>query len=265
MHRKRSKHFLIKGYSVGHMVRLTLPEPKLFRTGIEALSKLITDAQFIISPEEGMKLIAMDPSNIAMVIWKILPSAFSEFDVPEETKIGVNMSQINPIVKRIKARDVVTFEIEENIMKIIITGAFKRTFTIPLLELGEREYPEPELEFKVKAEIDADVIAETVKDAKIIADALKITAEEDKITMLAEGELSKAIIELTRESPALVSLEVQEPSKASYSIDYLEKIVRTSKVSDILTLQFATDYPARFDFKALERMELTFILAPRLE
>ncbi len=249
------------------MVRLTLPEPKLFRTGIEAVSKLITDAQFVISPEEGLKMVAMDPSNIAMVIWKLLPSAFSEFDVPEEKKIGLNMSQVTPIVKRIKARDVVTFELDEenNLLKIIISGAFKRTFTIPLLELGEREYPEPELEFKVKAEIDADVIAETVKDAKIIADALKITAEEDKITMLAEGELSKAIIELTRESPALVSLEVQEPSKASYSIDYLEKIVKASKVSDILTLQFATDYPARFDFKALERMELTFILAPRLE
>lgn len=248
------------------MVRMTLPEPKLFRAGITSMSKLITDAQFVISPD-GLKVVAMDPSNIAMVIWKLLPSAFSEFDVPEEKKIGLNMSQITPIVKRIKARDVITLELDEekNLLKIIITGAFKRTFTIPLLELGEREYPEPELDFKVKAEIDADVLKETVKDAKIVADALKITAEEGKLTMLAEGELSKAIVELTRDSPALVSLEVKEPSRASYSIDYLEKIVGASSVSDILMLQFSTDYPARFDFRALERMELTFILAPRLE
>ncbi len=247
------------------MVRLTLPETKLFRYGIAAIEKLITDAMIEISPEKGFQLIAMDPSNIAMVIWTIRPEAFSEFEVEEATKFGISIGHISPIIKRIKAKDTLTLSLEENTLKLTLHGAFKRVFTAPLLGEFEREYPEPNIEFKVDAEMDADVIKEAVRDIKIISDAMKIEADEDKIVMSAEGELKKARIELTRDSPALISLNVKEPSKASYSIDYLSKIATAAQVSDTLGLKFATDWPARFEFKALERMNLTFILAPRIE
>ncbi|MCP6727575.1 MAG: DNA polymerase sliding clamp, partial [Patescibacteria group bacterium] len=55
-----------------------------------------------------------------------------------------------------------------------------------------------------------------------------------------------------------------ENCSAKYSLEYLQKFIKGAKLSEKTILQFAEDHPLRIDFK-IEQIELSFILAPRVE
>ena len=72
------------------MFTLKLNDPKILNNTIGTISEFISDATFQIT-NEGLKLVAMDPANISMVILTLLPSAFTEYQVNEPSKITINL------------------------------------------------------------------------------------------------------------------------------------------------------------------------------
>ena len=57
-------------------MRLTLAEPKYLKESVSIISELVNEARFNIN-QDAIELVAMDPSNFAMVIFKLLSSAFT--------------------------------------------------------------------------------------------------------------------------------------------------------------------------------------------
>ena len=60
------------------MFSIKLSEPRILNGVVMILSDFITEATFSFQ-KESIKLIAMDPANISMVVLNILPSAFTEY------------------------------------------------------------------------------------------------------------------------------------------------------------------------------------------
>jgi DNA polymerase III sliding clamp (beta) subunit (PCNA family) len=48
-------------------MKLTLAEPKYLKDGLSIISEIVTEATFDITTD-GVKLVAMDPANVAMVV-----------------------------------------------------------------------------------------------------------------------------------------------------------------------------------------------------
>ncbi|MEM3616171.1 MAG: DNA polymerase III sliding clamp, partial [Candidatus Methanomethylicia archaeon] len=63
----------------------------------------------------------------------------------------------------------------------------------------------------------------------------------------------------------LIELNVKEPSSSTYSLNYLEDLVKTSKASEILTLEFSNDMPMKLSFELPNNGRITYYLAPRIE
>ena len=59
-------------------------------------------------------------------------------------------------------------------------------------------------------------------------------------------------------------MENKEAIKSKYSIEYLKKIIKGSKLADTVTLQFNKDYPLRLDYLVKDKLSLSIILAPRV-
>ena len=53
----------------------------------------------------------MDPANVAMVIFKLLSSAFTEYSITEPREIGINLANLKQVLRRASAGDKVVLEI----------------------------------------------------------------------------------------------------------------------------------------------------------
>lgn len=144
-------------------------------------------------------------------------------------------------------------------------GTSKRSFSVPLIDEVVKEQKVPDLSFKCEVQIEAGVIKDAVRDAAMVSDAVSMMAKSDSFSMFAKADSSDAKMELTKDSPSLISISCDGDCRAKYSVDYLEKMIKAAKVADTLVLKFAPDYPLRMDYKALDKLQLTFILAPRVE
>ena len=113
-------------------MKLTLAEPTYLKESVSIISDLVNEARFKITPD-AIELVAMDPANVAMVIFKLLSSSFTEYDVKEEQEISINLSNLKQILRRAGANDMLTLEIEDNKLKIQLKGDSTRTFNLPLI------------------------------------------------------------------------------------------------------------------------------------
>ena len=244
-------------------MRVVLQDVEILKVAMDTLSSFITEGTLNFE-KDGINLMAMDPSSVAMLILKILPSMFLEYNVNDE-KITIPMQELTRIVKRCKTSERLVLENKENKLIVTIEGNYKRKFYLPIIEPSESITKAPQLKFNVIAKLDSNVIENAVKDAEMVSDNIIISADKSGIKMIANGTNSNTELLIEKDSPSLESLGVKEDSKAKYSIDYLDRILKATKLSKNIILKFSTDYPLELEFIKVDKLKLTFILAPRVD
>ncbi len=240
---------------------IKLDNPSILADAISVISDLVLEVKAKVK-KDGFEIIAIDPANVALVVLKIPSKAFSQYEVDKEEELGLNLEDFKQILKRINSPLII--ERKENTLKLKTQDKSKKMFSLSLIDLDAEERKIPELTFETKIEMPSIVFSEVINDALIVADSCSFITDQqqDSFTVEAKGTLNQSKTEFTSDE---IKLEAQN-SKAKYSLEYLAKFVRASKIAPKMAINYSTDYPARFDFINLENnIELSFILAPRVE
>ena len=246
-------------------MKLTLAEPKYLKESITIISDLVNEARFKVT-KDSIELVAMDPANVAMVIFKLLSSTFTEYDVKKDVEIAINLNNMKQIMRRAKPNDMLTLELDpDNKLKIQLKGTNLRTFNLPIIELDEKEQKIPDLKFPVTVKMPSATLNEAIEDVDVVAESVTFIAEPKKFSVNAEGDLSQAKIEIKESEDTKISVDSDEKFKAKYSIEYLKKMINGSKIADDVSIYFNKDYPLKLEYKIVDRVMLSFILAPRVE
>jgi len=249
------------------MFKLKMTDAKTLKDTITAISILIDEATFNITPE-NITLRAMDPSRVAMIDFQWPKTVFDEYACTEPTKMCINITELLKLLRRTSKDETIELTLDEktNRLKLTIRGNYTRTFNMPTLEAIEEEVPTPKVTFKIKAKTTTQGLHQAIEDASLVSDHVRIEADKEKITMNATGDLMGATIELKKGSDALLDIDAQEPAKATFSLSYLTEIVKAaSATSELATIEFATDMPIKIDFQQPKEGKLTYYLAPRIE
>ena len=244
-------------------MKLVLAETKQFIDSISIISELVNEVRFRISKDK-IELIAMDPANVAMVSFKLLSSAFIEYEVEAETQICVNLDSLKQILRRIKSVDIMILELEKNKLKIQIKNETIRTFHLSLIDMEEKEQRIPDLKFPLRIQMPTIVFDEAIEDMSIVAESVALTASAQKLVIESEGNMNAARSEIPNASETDIKIAGTEEIKSKYSIEYLKKMIKASKLADFMTIQFSKDYPLKLDYLVKDKLELSFILAPRV-
>lgn len=245
-------------------MRLTLADPKLFKDSISIISDLVTEARFKIS-NDSIDLAAMDPANVAMVVFKLLSSSFTEYKVDKETTVALNLNNLKQVLRRVGSNDILTMELEENKFKLTLKSNTTRTFYLPIIDLEEREQKIPTLSFPLNIVTNTSTLNEAIEDADIVAESVALSANKKTFTVAAEGDLSKVKVEIPGDDDTVIKCDTEDVVKAKYSIEYLKKMIQGSKLSPNVSLSFNSDYPLKLEYKQVDKLLLSFILAPRVD
>lgn len=246
-------------------MKLVLADPTYLKDSISVISDLVNEARFKIT-RDGVELIAMDPANVAMVVYKLLSSAFTEYDVPKDLDLGINLANFRQVLRRAKANDILTLELaEDGKLSIQLRSNTTRTFSLPIIDLEDKEQRVPNLTFPVNVQTASHVLNDAIEDADIVAESVTFAAEPGKFLLSAEGDLSRAHIEIKHDDQTKVNTELKTKVKSKYSIEYLKKMIQAGKLADTVSVSFNQDYPLKLEYKVVDKLLLSFILAPRVE
>ncbi|MCD6590878.1 MAG: proliferating cell nuclear antigen (pcna) [Candidatus Aenigmarchaeota archaeon] len=248
------------------MFKITLNNPDLLKNTVPIIAEIIDEGVFKVD-SNGISLVSPDRSMIAVVDFRLLASAFDEFNVIGEERIGLNLSNFVAVIKRIGSNEKVILRKEDNsnTLEITIEGKGKRTFEIPLLNVSVEKPPLDQLEFKGGVEVDANVLEEGISDADIVDDSVVFETSPELFKMWAKGDISSVQLELKKGENGLHKIEADGQIRARYPLEYLKKMIKAAKLANKVHIKYATDYPMKMEFKDMDKMNISFILAPRVE
>jgi len=189
----------------------------------------------------------------------VLPrNAFSQFEAGEEV-LGINLDNLKRILKRCGNGSSLILEKKDNLLEIQIQGKIKRIFTLNLIEIESSDKEMPQLEYSSRIEINSIDFISSIEDCSIVSDACSFVIDDGKFIIQSKG-LNSAVSEFTSDE---VKIEAED-CKSKYSLEYLQKFIKGSKLSEKTILKFSEDHPLKIEIRT-EGMELSFILAPRVE
>ncbi|MEM3374452.1 MAG: proliferating cell nuclear antigen (pcna) [Candidatus Woesearchaeota archaeon] len=246
-------------------MKLVLADSKALKDSVSIISDLVSEARFHIT-KTSIDLIAMDAANVAMVIFKLLNTSFTEYIVEKDIKIALNLNNLKDVLKRAGSNDVVEMEVVDNKFKIVLRSITTRTFYLPILDMDEKEQKEPSLNFPLTIKLNPSSLNDAIEDASSIkAESIKFICDKKKFSLHAESDLSQVKIEIPADENTIITKDGDDVVKAKFSIEYLKKMIQGSKVANELIVRFNNDYPLRLEYRATDKLMLSFILAPRVD
>ena len=253
-------------------IRITMTGDTL-KDVLAAVKVVNTDVKFQIR-QDGINITQIDPAHICLIKVEIPRTAMMEYwsDTGDmTTDITLDAERLSKLMT-FRNGDQVTLELEtmkqKTVNATIDNGSIKTK--INLLDEYTVTVPRiPQFTSGDFAVLPTKRFTETLRTAKLISDAIKITFDRETVTMKASSsEEASETVFTTYEMKELV---VTEPGKVLYPLEYLEKIAKIARKTDEIRMTLKEDYPTTIDFYlpvgrgATEKIHITYFLAPRME
>lgn len=238
------------------------------RAFVETITAIVDEGKLRIT-EEGLKLRAVDPANVAMISFVLQRDAFDDFRFSVEsegdTEIEIGMDFMKLIgILGIGGREDVELKLDENAQKLY-TRMGSLDYTLSLLDPSSlRKEPKvPELEFPAKVIIETEEFRRTIRAAEKIGENIVLGVDGEEFYMEAEGEMDKLRLGLGKEQ--LIDL-TPETVSSLYSLEYISSMSKGISHAENITLNLGKNYPLQMDFALAEgKVKVSYLLAPRIE
>ena len=241
------------------MFKAVVTDTKNWKNSIDAIASIIDEGAFIIDGE-GIRLRAMDPSQIALIDFMMPAKAFEEYSAEKELELGVDFTDLNRIMKRLKPEDKLHLSLDKQLLMKFV-GDTTRTFKTSIIDAGSSPPKEPQIEFTSEVKLAPPMIKEALKDAELVSNHVALSVD-DGFNITCDGDTGSVEINLPEEK--VLAFEKKQAARAVFSLDHLSNILSAAESPAIVTLNLRTDSPIKVEYPIGEA-KVNYFLAPRIE
>lgn len=245
------------------MFDIQIDDAKLWKNCVDAIVNLIEEGTFEIE-KDGIRLRAMDPSQIAMVSFFMPKEAFSEYRVSESNKIGLNFDNLSRIMARTRGSEKLQMRLEEN--KLVMdfsSGESKRNFKVPLVEMPPGSHKDLKIDHDAVVTINAGHVKESLRDAVLISSHVTLEAGSSGFRVNAHGDNADLMLEDSKNGEG-IKVEAKHDAKATFPLKYLDDIAKACPDGTTMTLHLKSNKPIKVEYR-IGDAELVYYLAPRID
>ena len=231
---------------------------------ISAISTLVEEATFEATVE-GISFRGMDPSHVALIDISWPNTAFEKYECDGDIKFGVRIDEFSKLIKRADKSNAVEINISDDNMLLVTIGKNKK-YKMRLIESSASDTPLPKIPYDTKLSLTSSSFDKVLGDVQVVSDYLTVDATELQAEFSGKGDSGEVNIVLEKSKDELTELDVKADSSGTYSLEYLNPIVKAVGTSvETITCEFSTEKPLRIEFKVANIGRIHFYLAPRVE
>ena len=239
-------------------------ESDIFKAVLKGAICLVSEAKIHFN-SEGMKLRAVDPANIALVLIEVPADSFEAYRIEEdEAVIGVDVNRLYDISKSFKGGELIDVFTEESSTELTVRCG-KIKYSVALIDpTAIRKEPKvPNLDLPAKIVLDAAEFKKALEFAWKVADVVELRSGEDGFFVEAEGDIDS--IQYGVGDAEAFELN-KAKAKSMFGLEYLREFCKIAGNGDTLTIRLGDNYPGRFAFDVCDgRARVEYVLAPRIE
>jgi proliferating cell nuclear antigen len=253
------------------MFEITVEDIKSWKKCVDAILNLVKEGSFEFD-NEGIKLKAMDPSQIAMVLFSMNKNAFSKYEIDAKTKVGINIENFSKILSRARAGDKMVMRMDGGRFNVSFIGNnSRREFRIPTIDVPSGPAKELKINYSAIVKMKGGTLKEMLHDAMIVGPHVLLAADVDSFKVEASSDMGDVSSEYKRGSDSEINLDVNRTTSAIFSQEYLNDIILGCDNEEEIILNLGAPTPEDPRPKPLcvkyniGAGEFCYYLAPRIE
>lgn len=238
-------------------MKIISKQPQL-ATIFNAMGVLVDEATIEVESDK-LRFRGMDPSHIAMLDIMYPQSAFETFEVESPLKMGVRVGEVGKVLKRFGKDELVGLGLTQDNSQLIVSHGENKFYNLRLIESSVSSTPLPKLNFNATIDVRYEVLKEILADIQAVSEYVGIEAKNGIAYFSGRGDSGDAMVTLSQQ--AVATIAVKEDSKATFSLDYLARMVKAVTAEDV-KLEYSSKMPVKVSF---DDGKIAFYLAPRVQ
>jgi len=217
-----------------------------------AVKTVVSEARMHVS-EEGVRITAVDATNIYMVYVEMDPSIFESYRVEKPTTIGVDIDRLHSFLKTLKDG---VLEIKADDELILRNDTIEYSVSLIDPSAIRKEPKIPDLNLPARIELDPKDFLKAITTCEKISDHTTLSVENSRFVISAEGDIDRVSFSFSE------FVHAESDVRSIYSLEYLVEIAKALSKFEKLNIHLGTDYPVSIQ---AEPPIVEFFLAPLIE
>jgi proliferating cell nuclear antigen len=259
----------------GNIFEIKTVQSGAFRTLIEALKEILTEANIEVDPQ-GIKIMAVDETHTVLVYMRLHSDKFETFYCPAKHVLGVNMIYFFKLIKTMGNNDSLTLYLpanNPNKLGIRMDNAEKSTVTNYFLKLFDTDVEDiqiPSLNFTSIIHMPSVDLQKICRDMNALGEKLdvEITSSATDLIFKCIGDFAEQetiISENTMNSNMKVHKSSDNAVEIVQGIFQLKHLVLFTKCTSLcpsIEIYLKNDYPLILRYIVANLGEIKLVLAP---
>lgn len=250
-------------------------------TAIKSLTEALKEVLFetnIHIDNDGLKIMNMDPTQVAIVFLELHAKEFEEFYCNKPLLIGLNMPFLHKLLKTIGNNDTVSLYItKENPDKlgIHIQNKKKRIDNHILFSLMNVDFFDisfPQDDFDVTITMSCGEFQKYCRELSNIDNEVRISVTKDGVfSMTADGKFAKQRLEISESDSEDSSVTIAmhndtfTEDMGVFSLKFLNLFCKSSTIGNTIELFVGNDYPIFIVYRVASLGTCTYCLFPTIK
>jgi proliferating cell nuclear antigen PCNA len=230
----------------------------------------------IIFNEDHLYIQGMDKSHVCLFDIKIFSQWFSsyEFDESDSNKICVDTNIFHNVLSINQEHHTILLHYEGDADSVNIDlingtpetkkGDFDKFFKLPLADVDTELLGIPEVDYDAEFSIPAKKICEIASQLLLFGDTINVKCSEEKIDLASSGVCGEMTVNIPIDDLSEFSISEGEIIDLHYSLNYIQKMCLTTKLSSEIEFGISGEFPMRIKYDLGDNSQVIFFIAPKM-
>jgi proliferating cell nuclear antigen len=234
---------------------------------IEALKEILTDTMIEIT-DEHIKICTMDSSHVILIHLKLEASKFEYFYCESKKLVGVNILNLNKIIKTLNNNDTLTLYMYKNdpnhlCIKIENTEKnTKRVTKLNLLDLPNTNIEIPPASFNSVITLPSNDFQKICRDINNLSDQVEIKNVNNQLIISCVGDFCSQEIIISDSDHTIIDSS-NEIFQGVFNVKMLVLFTKCTNLSNTVELYLKNDYPLITQYTVGSLGSVKLCLAPQ--
>jgi len=256
----------------GNLFEIKTVQSGAFRTLIEALKEILTEANLEFDPQ-GIKVMAVDETHTVLVYLRLHSDRFENYFCPVKHVLGVNMIYLFKLIKTMGNNDSLTLYLpasNPNKLGIRMENSEKSTVTNYYLKLFDTDVEDiqiPSLNFTSIIHMPSMDLQKICRDMNALGEKLdvEVTSSGSDLIFKCVGDFAEQETIISENNSTMKVQKTTNTTEIVQGIFQLKHLVLFTKCTSLcpsIQLYLKNDYPLILRYTVANLGEVKLVLAP---
>lgn len=252
----------------GNLFEIRTVQSAAFRTLIEALKEILTDANLEFD-STGIKIIDVDETHTVLTHLRLYADKFDEYYCPTKFVLGINMIYLFKLIKTVSNDDSLTLFMQANNpnkLGIRADNAKKGTTNTWMMKLFDKNLEKiefPNITFTSIIHMPSLDFQKICRDFNQLAEKLEITSSNSDLIFRCVGDFvdGETVIMSNNQSGLGVERNTNEIVQGVFEMKYLVMFTKCTNLCPSIQIHLKNDYPLVLRYMVANLGEVRLVLA----